>query len=141
MIKDYKNILVPVDGSKNSSNALKEAIKIFKNSYTKVTVIHVRDAEQTTENPYEDELVLEYLNEEELLIKKNIDKQMKNFENFDLVFTIGNPKYEIVKYSKNKKIDFIIMGATGKNSIERILVGSVTSYVLNHTDCNVLIVK
>jgi len=35
----------------------------------------------------------------------------------------------------------IVMGATGLNAVERALVGSTTSYVVNHAKCNVLVVK
>lgn len=43
--------------------------------------------------------------------------------------------------NQKEKIDLIVMGATGLNAVERVLVGSTTSYVVTHAPCNVLVVK
>jgi nucleotide-binding universal stress UspA family protein len=34
-----------------------------------------------------------------------------------------------------------MLGATGLNAMERILIGSVSSYVARHAECDVLIVR
>lgn len=141
MIKQYKNILVPVDGSKESEDALEEGLRIAERNSAKLTVIYVRDVNQTIQNPYGADLVFEDLNEEEKLIKSNVEKVNKSYKESNFVSMAGYPKHTITKYAKDKNIDLIVIGATGKNSFERILVGSVTSYVLNHAHCNLLIVR
>ncbi|WP_430622000.1 universal stress protein [Enterococcus sp. DIV0800] len=55
---------------------------------------------------------------------------------------VGNPKRLIAfDLPKTYKIDLIYMGATGKGALERILVGSTTTYVVNNALCNVMVVK
>ncbi|WP_143464497.1 universal stress protein, partial [Lactobacillus taiwanensis] len=38
-------------------------------------------------------------------------------------------------------IDLIILGATGLNAVERLLIGSITEYVTRTAACDVLVVR
>lgn len=68
-----------------------------------------------------------------------IEKGLTDIETYILY---GYPKTLIANFNESKeKIDLIVMGATGLNAVERALVGSTTSYVVNHAPCNVLVVK
>ncbi|MCQ5149684.1 universal stress protein, partial [Coprococcus eutactus] len=55
----------------------------------------------------------------------------------------GNPKLRIVNFAEeeDKNIDLIVIGATGTDMFDRLLVGSTTNYVINHAPCNVIVVK
>ena len=53
----------------------------------------------------------------------------------------GNPKAKIVAYAEEKKIDLILMGATGTGTFSRLLLGSTTAYVVNNAPCNVMVVR
>ena len=44
-------------------------------------------------------------------------------------------------FPKDYHTDLIMMGATGKNAAERLLVGSTASYVNSHAKCDVMIVR
>ena len=46
-----------------------------------------------------------------------------------------------VDFIKDHHNDLIIMGATGMNVVERMLMGSVTAYVNQHALSDVLIIK
>ncbi|MGM0238074.1 MULTISPECIES: universal stress protein [Enterococcus] len=141
MPTNYKEILVPVDGSKNSQDALEEGIKIAEMNSANLTVLFVRDKTSTSENPYEAELAYEDLGEEEKIIMNTSNELIKNHDNTSSKILVGYTKPAIIKYAKEINSDLIIMGATGKHSFEKLLLGSVTSYVLNHSNCNVLVVK
>ncbi|MCU6392210.1 universal stress protein, partial [Enterobacter quasiroggenkampii] len=54
----------------------------------------------------------------------------------------GAPKTIIARdIPKAKKIDLIMIGATGLNAVERLLIGSVTEYVTRNALCDVLVVR
>ena len=54
----------------------------------------------------------------------------------------GAPKAVIAKdLPEEKNIDLIMIGATGLNAVERLLIGSVTEYVTRTADCDVLVVR
>ena len=54
---------------------------------------------------------------------------------------VGNPKQIIVKYATDNVVDLLVIGATGKGAITQSLVGSTTSYVVNHAPCAVLVIR
>lgn len=64
------------------------------------------------------------------------------FDDIDYHIRYGSPKriisYDFVKDHGN---NLIVMGATGLNAVERMLMGSVTEYVNQHAMADVLIVR
>ena len=62
--------------------------------------------------------------------------------NVKTILRFGSPKVEIAKnIPKEHHIDLILLGATGLNAVERILIGSVSEYVVRNAPCDVLIVR
>ena len=53
----------------------------------------------------------------------------------------GDPAKVIVNYSKKKKLDIIIMGSRGLGGFSKLLLGSVSSKVVNHVSSSVLVVR
>lgn len=53
----------------------------------------------------------------------------------------GNPKLEIIKAAEDFDSDLIVMGATGLNRLGQWMLGSTTGYVVNHSSCNVMVIK
>ena len=52
-----------------------------------------------------------------------------------------SPADIIVRYAADKGIDLIVMGSRGKSAIDRFLVGSVTTKVVAHAPCSVLVIR
>lgn len=50
-------------------------------------------------------------------------------------------KQLIVKYAEENNFDMIVMGSRGRTGISRILLGSISEYVIKHSHCPVLISK
>src|SRR5699024_4826483 len=79
--------------------------------------------------------------------KKTIEGYIKEakengIKNVDYSIEYGAPKVVIAKdLPQEKDIDLIMIGATGLNAVERILVGSVTEYVTRNSKCDVLVVR
>ncbi len=60
--------------------------------------------------------------------------------NFSIEY--GAPKTIIARdMPKQHQIDLIMIGATGLNGVERLLIGSVTEYVTRNAPCDVLVVR
>ena len=54
----------------------------------------------------------------------------------------GAPKTTIARnYPQDHHIDLIMIGATGLNAVERLLIGSVTEFVTRNAPCDVLVVR
>lgn len=53
----------------------------------------------------------------------------------------GAPDQQIVAAAREHQADLIVMGATGRTGLARVLLGSVTRRVLQHLPCSLLAVK
>ena len=53
----------------------------------------------------------------------------------------GHAGKEITKYAEELGADLIIMGSTGKSNIEKLLLGSVTEFVIRHSNISTLVVR
>jgi nucleotide-binding universal stress UspA family protein len=57
------------------------------------------------------------------------------------VIAKGRPYAEIIKASKDLETDLIVIGTHGRSGGERILIGSVTARVIEHSSCPILVVR
>jgi len=128
-----KNILVPVDFSENSLNALRYAGEFARTSGAELFVLHVADPEalinEVKGNLSPDHL-LNLIKKEDYLRGIRITTIMENGSVSDLV----------KKESKENNIDLIIMGTQGAGNLQRSMIGTHTSTVIAHSECMVLAV-
>jgi len=54
---------------------------------------------------------------------------------------LGKPAEEILKVAKSHKADLIVTGAKGLGAVGRVLLGSVSTRVVQHSSCSVLVVR
>ncbi len=54
---------------------------------------------------------------------------------------LGKPADEILTVAKQEKADLIVTGAKGLGAIRRVLLGSVSTRVVQHAHCGVLVVR
>jgi universal stress protein A len=57
------------------------------------------------------------------------------------ILRVGSPYEEIVSVAKTMEADLIVIGSHGKRGFGRLLLGSTTERVLQHSPCAVLVVK
>ncbi|MEY8500572.1 universal stress protein [Enterococcus avium] len=137
-MEKYKKILVAFDGSSASKNALYEVMDIIKaKGNMMVTVLIVTDTRQVMEIPQ----ILKVLEEEYLELKEQVELILEQTISYKIVHVTGSPRNIIVSLAEKEDMDLIIIGATGIHGIEKVLVGSTASYVVNHAPCNILMVK
>ncbi len=137
----YKKILVAIDGSPQSDNAIHEAIAIAKRNQTALDVLYVKDETRLGGTPYAMPLYLETLEKESQQVLDAARQIIKDSVDYTLHNYTGFPKKEIVQFAEKEAVDLIVMGSNSKNLLDRILVGSTSTYVVSHAPCNVMIVK
>jgi len=52
-----------------------------------------------------------------------------------------SPADAIVEYAEKNGIDLIVIGNKGAGAVERFLIGSVSSKVVSHAPCSVMVIK
>ena len=65
----------------------------------------------------------------------------KGVKTINTVVRSGDYAEEILKAAKEFKVDMIVIGSRGLGLLKSTLLGSVSQYVLNHTDCSVVTVR
>ncbi|WP_107995044.1 universal stress protein [Trichococcus paludicola] len=132
----YKNILIPVDGSEASIKAFKQAVHIAERNDAALYLIAILDKQNNAEEAAQLQKDKDSLFDElDRFARANgvaVHKEMRS----------GNAKEMIAKTLVEEwNCDLIVMGATGKGTIAKLVVGSVTNHVIKHAPCDVLIVK
>ncbi len=75
------------------------------------------------------------------LVERCAEKLAKAGYQVDEVLRLGKPAEEIIKVASRKKADLIVTGAKGLGAIARFLLGSVSTKVVQHSSCSVLVVR
>lgn len=137
-----KRILVAHDGSKSSEKALKKATEIAKRFNSSITVISVVPELYLTELMEMDRLkILETLTDEAKKTMEKIKKSTREIKSLKTVIRQGNPAEEILGAAKKMKADVIVTGSHGRRGAQKFLLGSVSSRIVDHAECSVLVVK
>ncbi len=147
IMKRYKKILVPVDGSKLSDMAFEQAISLAKMVGGVVQVIHVMEPLHYDLIPFEITDVHNAMHDIEKESKSRIESILSEFVkkgkevgvvvNSELVR--GNIADKIITASS--QYDLIIMGSLGQGALANLLLGSVAEKVSRHACCPVMLVR
>jgi nucleotide-binding universal stress UspA family protein len=127
-------ILVPTDGSEASDQALEYAIKRAKMSNSNILVLYVI----TTGTPtsffgvsIKKKLLAEQDEGAKRIAARSVNRAKTQGVNAEGLVRRGMPDREIIALAKElEDVELIVMGAYGKNFLERQLVGSKTEAVL-----------
>lgn len=144
MLREYKNILVAVDSSKNSEVAFNEAMRIAKENNGSLYIACIVNEIEVTYSSFAPSKILQQEKEavEVELLKKVHDADEFGIAEITPIVEIGDPKHVIsTVIPEQHAIDLIVIGATGKGALQRAKVGTTTSYVVEHAPCNVLVVR
>lgn len=145
MTQQYKHILVPVDGSKEAELAFRKAVAVAKrNDGAELHLLHVIDTRAFQNISSFDTAMVDQVTD---TAKKTLDRYIQEanndgLENVAYSIEYGSPKVVISQdVPKELHTDLIMIGATGLNAVERLLIGSVTEYVTRMAVCDVLVVR
>ena len=144
MLQRYQNIMVAVDGSHEAELAFEKGVNVALRNNSRLTIAHVIDTRALQSVSTFDAEVYEELQED---AKKLMDQYAEKDKeagvgNVVTVVEMGNPKTLLATdIPEEQKVDLIMVGATGLNAFERLLVGSSSEYILRHAKVDLLVVR
>lgn len=144
MTQSYKTILVAVDGSIGAELALHKAIHVAKRNQARLIIAHVIDTRALHNVAAFDASVYETLEKEAQSLLATYKNQAieAGLSDVRVVIEMGNPKTLLAQdIPKETGADLMMLGATGLNAFERLLIGSSSEYILRHTSIDLLIVR
>ena len=135
-------VLVATDGSEHSMKAVQRALELAEKQGAQVTLMSVAYYVQgnfdgmpmNIQDKLEDEA-------REALKKGKAVFDAKNIP-VETVLEAGLvPANLIITKAQDGKFDRIVIGSTGMNALERILMGSTAAKVVAHAPCEVTVVR
>ncbi len=137
-----KNVLIPVDFSKDSADFVKKGIALFSDletiNFLHVVSLSIKELE-------------EYVDPDSVLFAKSVaEKKMTEFikdlnlnkkYKVEYAITDGDPARVIIDLANKEKFDAIIIGHRGFTYIEDFFIGSVTLKVISMVNIPVIVVK
>lgn len=141
MVTKIKKILVPLDGSKKSFEALDHAIYVARQCGATITGICVTPLYTLSLGKLLTTLKNESLKE----IKRFMAQAKRICAQHGIVFqqkiVYGNMVSEITDYASYRKFDLIVMSSRGISKAKEIFLGSVANYVVHNSKVPVLLIK
>ncbi|MBT8319033.1 MAG: universal stress protein [Gramella sp.] len=139
-----KTILVPVDFSRHSENALEVAAKIAKKQNAEIVVMHMMgmaDSFLTKDEKQEIYNVIYFMKIAKKKFEKFLDKDyLKGIEITQAVKT-HKVFSEINEVAKEHEADLIVMGSHGAEGVKEVFIGSNTEKVVRTAEIPVLVIK
>jgi nucleotide-binding universal stress UspA family protein len=131
-------ILVAYDGSEGAKRALDQAAKLANGN--QVTVVSV--AEELPQFGRAPALVVPEEHEERLReLSEAVTVLQEKGVTLHAVERRGDPATLIVDEAEKEHADLIVMGTRGLTASKRWMLGSVSTKVLHHAPCDVLVVR
>jgi nucleotide-binding universal stress UspA family protein len=139
-----KQILVPIDFSEESANALHYAMEFNRHFFAKLIFLHVFDIPVTAIDEEQRFIVnynqLRQQQQERMWDFINTEKQGVFKYDMEVYASSGGHYTVIADFAASRGIDLVILGNKGVGGIRRWLFGSVAKYMLAHAAVPVLCV-
>jgi nucleotide-binding universal stress UspA family protein len=137
-----EKILVAHDGSDVSNRALLEGAKLAQRFAASLTVVSAIPNLCFLGVPVDCSTIEQVYRAETEGILEGVKAKLREQGIVgEMVVLEGNPADVIVDYAREKGMDVIVVGSTGKHATRRTILGSVSSKIIAHAPCQVLVVR
>jgi nucleotide-binding universal stress UspA family protein len=149
---DFKRVLLAVDGSDNSERASRIAMNIAKKNNAYLAVLNVVPGIKYyfgmgSRVPLPQTTYDQLMEAATTTAREIVDRHVSAAKNQGIrvhgkvLNSVGTIVQEIVDFAFQERIDLIVLGTRGLGGFKRMLMGSVSSGVVSHAQCSVLVVK
>ena len=142
-----KKILVAIDFSKLSYEALDYAIDLARDLGAKLSVIYVVEplefagVDVLGGTPIATQSIVdEHLKQAKLELERVKTRKLSGLDGATTAVRMGRPAEEIVAAGGKGKANLIVLGTHGRSGLSQLLMGSVAERVVRHAQCPVVVV-
>jgi nucleotide-binding universal stress UspA family protein len=127
-------ILLATDGKPHSEKAVRYA---FDYAALRKESLYVVLAVSPKSEDEKDKIIKQGMTALDDLEKRGASENVK----VTTMLETGNPYEAVLKAADRVKADAIVVGTSGKAAIDRVLIGSVSEYIVRNSKCTVIVVK
>ena len=140
----FKKIVIPVDGSRYSCNAVRLAGRMALVHHSDIILLHVIDTsvldQLTAAGTDNREQIEKEMEEGGRGLLADMSMELKELGlSPETLLKRGSPHEVILDTAEEIEADLIVMGKLGRRGIKRILLGSVAERVIEFAYCPVLL--
>lgn len=155
----FNKILVAIDTSETSDRIFDRAMVLAKATGAHLMLLHVLSSEEQG-SPYlpiifsglgyagGDKIIENYREEWDVFAQQCLESLKSRQEEAMLAGVKaeyaqhpGNPGKTICDFARNWQADTVVIGHRGHSGLSKLILGSVSNYVLHHVHCSILIVQ
>lgn len=135
---NLQRILVPVDFSSCSFDALHTAVRLAREFRAELTLLYVVEP---VVNTGDGASFLPLQEETEKAAHRRLESLALQLTNCRAIVRVGAPAHTIVGLAAELNADLIVIGTHGRSGFARVLLGSVAEQVIRHAGCPVFVVR
>ena len=140
-------ILIALDASNHSERALEFLTRMRWPAGSRVIVLTVIQppVDPSSADPRTTMFTGELLEEqrrrlEELVASAECTLREAGFPTEGRIL-VGDPREALADVARSERADLLVVGSRGRTGITKLLLGSVSSHLVTHAPCSVLVVK
>jgi nucleotide-binding universal stress UspA family protein len=140
----FQHILVAIDGSKISGQALEAAIEEARVWKATVHAIYVVETGLFSSLPMDSTWEIMYSmleNEGNRALATAQEMAERSGVKIETLMKQGHAGNEIVRAAADLGADLVIVGSHGKSEVDRLLLGSISSFVVSNSGKTVMVVR
>ena len=137
--RPYGRPLVAVDFSETSPLVINFALRLIDANTSTIDVLHVLGARE--DDLPQDVVAKDYEQEARTRLETFLTAFAGAGVEFKPVIERGDPREVIVDAAATRGCDLIVLGAQGRASLDRFLIGSVAEAIVRTARCDVLVVR
>ena len=140
----FSDILVAIDGSKAGEQAFAVAVEEARLHGAKLHAIYVVETGLFSSLPADNTVEIMYRaleKEGEQVLEKARARAQEKQITLSTHILQGHAGNEILNLAKKQNISLIIVGSHGKGQADRLLLGSISNYVITHGTISTLVVR
>ena len=144
VITVFSNILVALDGSPAGEHALERAVEMARAGNAKLHAVYIVETGLFSSLPTDNtvELMYNVLQQEgETVLDKAKTESAARGVTLVTHLKFGHAGSEVIALADKVKSDLIVVGSHGKSQTDRLLIGSVSTFVVTHSRVSTLVVR
>ena len=140
----FTNILVAIDGSEASDHAIEQAVDEAKVWNARLHAVYVVETGLFSTLPSDNTVEIMYRvleNEGNATLEKAKKTAAKSGVALVTHMKQGHAGTEIIALAQAEKVDLVVAGSHGKSQTDRLLIGSVSTYITAHSPVTTMVVR
>ena len=148
---EYQNILYCTDFSEEAEMAFHHARDFCERYGARLHLLHVLHSgykymrhvvdEYMAPEKDEDTVDDDLMHKAEADLNTRYGARLDKCNNAVFAVRVGVPFVEIVRYARDNKVDFIVMGASGSSELDKQTFGSTVENVARRAHCHIMAIR